>query len=55
VLFHLQPTLYEAFPWLTVLSPILGAGDDGVPLCFILWATSSGTTTAQQDCRHHDQ
>jgi peptidoglycan/LPS O-acetylase OafA/YrhL len=36
VLHHFQPTLYEAFPWMLVVSPILDAGIYGVPLFFIL-------------------
>lgn len=36
VLYHFQPNLYEAWPKLEVLKPILSQGNFGVPLFFIL-------------------
>lgn len=36
VLFHFQATLYSTFPALQFFAPIIGVGDFGVPLFFIL-------------------
>jgi len=36
VLFHLQPTLYLAWPSLKFFEPVLSKGDYGVPLFFVL-------------------
>lgn len=36
MLFHFQPTLYQVWPALRHLAPILGVGDLGVPLFFLL-------------------